>query len=251
MAVVLLAASTALCGGGQPQATSEPAPNSAGRAAQPSGLPRGGEPVWLDPAEFTARIDHPYWPMTPGSRWVFRETDARGTRQRIEVTVTRQTRTILGIQASVVHDVVTEDGQVREESYDWYAQDIQGNLWYLGEDTKEYENGRVTTTKGSWQAGVDGAQPGILIPAAPNPGMAYRQEYQKGHAEDAAQVLSLDKRANVPSGLFDQVLVTAESTPLEPRREHKFYARGVGPVMAITVAGGSGLEELLHFEHGS
>jgi len=145
--------------------------------------------------------------------------------------------------------VVTEDGQLVEDTYDWYAQDAPGNLWYLGEDTKEYENGNVTSTEGSWQAGVDGAQPGILLLADPKRAMEYRQEYYKGQAEDAARVLSLDMRAKVPAGFFDPVLVTKDYTPLEPDLlEHKFYAPGVGPVLAITVKGGSSRMELLRFK---
>ena len=203
----------------------------------------------LDPGQFTTRIDNRWWPMTPGSRWTYRETDGQGGTQRVQVTVTDQTRTISGVQARVVHDVVTEDGQLVENTYDWYAQDDKGNVWYLGEDTKEYEGGKVVSTEGSWEAGVDGAQPGILLPADPKWDMAYRQEYYKGQAEDAVRVLSLDMRTEVPAGSFDQLLTTQDSTPLEPKLlEHKFYAPGVGPVLAITVRGGSSREELLHFK---
>jgi hypothetical protein len=205
--------------------------------------------VTLDPAEFSADIDHPYWPMTPGARWVYRETDGEGGEQRVVVTVTDQTRTVAGIEARVVHDVVTEDGQLVEDTYDWYAQDDQGNVWYLGEDTKEYENGEVATTEGSWEAGVDGAQAGILLPADPQPGMTYRQEYYAGEAEDLARVLSVDGLASVPYGDFEQVLMTRDWTPLDPGLlEHKFYALRVGPVLALTVAGGSDREELLRFD---
>jgi hypothetical protein len=205
--------------------------------------------VRLDPGQFTTRIDNRWWPRTPGSRWTYRETDGQGSTQRVQVTVTGQTRTISGVQARVVHDVVTEDGQLVQNTYDWYAQDDKGNVWYLGEDTKEYEGGKVVSTEGSWEAGVDGAQPGILLPADPRRDMAYRQEYHKGQAEDAARVLSLDMRAEVPAGSFDQLLTTQDSTPLEPKLlEHKFYAPGVGPVLAITVRGGSSREELVHFK---
>jgi hypothetical protein len=218
-----------------------------GHPAAAAQLPIGGEPVYLDPAEFTTRIDHPYWPMRLGSRWVYRQTDADGSR-RVEVTVTNRTRTVMGIQARVVHDVSTEDGEVTEDTYDWYAQDADGNVWYLGEDTRQLEDGKVTSTEGSWQAGVDGAQPGILLPARPRPGMAYRQEYAPG-ARDAAAVLTLHQRAKVPSGLFDHVLVTKEFTPLEPKLlKHDFFALGVGPVLSLTVAGGSDREELLSFQ---
>jgi hypothetical protein len=210
-----------------------------GRAA----LPVGAEPVELDPRDFTSEIDNPYWPMRPGGRWVYREGN-----QRVVVTVTSRTKRIVGIEARVVHDVVTENGELVEDTYDWYAQDDDGNVWYLGEDTKEYENGAVASTEGSWEAGVDRAQPGILLPGDPKVGMKYRQEYLKGEAEDAAEVLSLDERVRVPFGAFEDVLQTKDTTPLEPNLvEHKFYARGVGPILARTVSGGSGREELIQF----
>ena len=206
-------------------------------------LPVGAEPVELDPADFTNEIDNPYWPMRPGSRWVYREGD-----QRVVVTVTNRTREIAGVEARVVHDVVSEAGEVVEDTYDWYAQDGDGNVWYLGEDTKEYEHGEVVSTEGSWEAGVDGAQAGILLPGDPQVGMQYRQEYYEGKAEDAGEVLALDARVRVPFGAFDDVLQTKDTTPLEPKLvEHKFYAKGVGPVLARTVSGGSGREELVAF----
>jgi hypothetical protein len=212
-------------------------------------LPQGSESVELDPDRFTETIDNHYWPMAPGSRWIYRETDAEGNEQRVEVTVTSETRTISGIEARVVHDVVTEDGQLVEDTYDWYAQDDDGNIWYLGEDTKEYEGGKVKTTAGSWEAGVDGAQAGILLPGDPEVGMAYRQEYYKDQAEDAAKVLSVDKKVTVPFGSFANVLMTKDFTPLDPKLlEHKFYARAVGPVLALQLAGGSDREELIRFE---
>jgi hypothetical protein len=238
--IVLLAGSTVLLGGGHPTVVERP--------AAAASLPLGGEPVQLDPAHFTARIDHPYWPMRPGSRWTYRQTGKGGAARRIEVTVTDRTRTILGIRARVVHEVVTEDGEVTEDTYDWYAQDDQGNVWYLGENTRKLDDGKVTSTEGSWQAGVRGAQPGILLPASPNPGMVYRQEYDGALAQDTAAVLSLGQRAKVPSGLFDHVLVTKEFTPLEPGLlKHDFYALGVGPVLSLTVSGGADREELLSY----
>jgi hypothetical protein len=179
--------------------------------------------------------------MTPGSRWLYRETDSQGNTQRVQVTVTNKTKMILGIRARVVHDVVTQGGQVQEESYDWYAQDVHGNLWHLGEAAWEYDNGKKTSTKGSWQAGVDGAHAGILLPAHPRPGIA-------SWHEDETVLLSLDQTSRVPSGRFDHVLVTTESTP--PKLEHKFYAPAVGPVLAIMVSGGSGREELISFTPG-
>jgi hypothetical protein len=241
---VLFIAATAACGGGGSQST--------GGAAAQSSLPQGSEPVQLDPADFTTEIDNPYFPIVPGSRRVFRETDAEGAVRRVVVTVTNDTKTIIGIDARVVHDVVTEDGQITEDTYDWYAQDSDGNLWYLGEDTKEFENGKLKSTEGSWEAGVDGAQPGIIIPANPQPGMTYREEYYTGQAEDGAEILSLTAHADVPYGVFDDVLQTRNFTPLEPDLvEEKFYASGVGPVLEITVTGGSDRTELRSIRPGS
>jgi hypothetical protein len=219
-----------------------------------SSLPRGSEPVDLDPAEFTTEIDNPYWPMTPGSRWVYRETDAEGAVQRVVVTVTNETKTIAnGVEARVVRDVVTEDGEPVEVTDDWYAQDSDGNIWYLGEDTAEYEDGEVVSREGSFEAGVDGAQAGIIMPADPEVGQTFRQEYYEGQAEDFASVLSLDERATVPFGSFDGVLQTRDVNPLsEPRPEveHKFYARDVGPALVIGISGGGGREVLLSYTRG-
>ena len=218
-------------------------------SAQPMAapLPTGGEPVVLDPAEFTTRITNPYWPMRPGDRWVYRETGADGARQRVVVTVTRRTRVIAnGVTARVVHDVVRRHGRPLEVTDDWYAQDEAGNVWYLGEDTVEYERGRPVSHEGSFEAGVDGAQAGVIMPARPRPGLRYRQEHYAGHAEDRARIVSLHEQAETPAGHYTRVLMTREVNPLEPKvLEFKFYARGVGPVLAVTVSGGAEREELV------
>jgi hypothetical protein len=191
--------------------------------------------------------------MRPGSRWVYRETDPDGAHQKVVVTVTSRTRRIAnGITARVVHDAVTEDGSPVEITDDYYAQDRCGNVWYLGEDTKEYENGKVTSSSGSFEAGVDGAQAGVVVPGKPRPGLRYRQEYYRGEAEDRAQVISLTDQAEVPYGHFGRgrVLLTRDWNPLQPKMlELKFYARGIGPVLAIGVSGGSDREELVRFTH--
>jgi hypothetical protein len=231
----------AACGGGKSEST----------GARSSTLPQGSEPFKLDPADFTSKIDNPYWPMKPGSHWVYRETNAEGDVQRNDVTVTNRTKKIMGIDTVVVHDVVRQGGQVTEDTYDWYAQDHEGNLWYLGEDTREYENGKLKTREGSWEAGVDGALAGIIVPAHPEPGLTYREEYYKGHAEDGAENLSLNAHAKVPYGTFDHVLQTRNFSSLEPNLiEEKFYARGVGVVLEITVSGGSDRAVLLSFKPG-
>jgi hypothetical protein len=209
--------------------------------------------VTLDPSDFSTQIDNRYWPMKPGSRWVYRETtEGAGAGQRDVVTVARKTKRIAdGIEARVVHDVATEKGQPVEVTDDWYAQDSAGNVWYLGEDTTEYENGRPFSTKGSFEAGVDGAQPGIVVPADPKPGLTYRQEYYAGEAEDMGQVMGIDEQAGVAAGHFTDVLMTKDTNPIEPRvLELKFYAPGIGPVLALTVSGGSDREELIRFERG-
>jgi hypothetical protein len=217
-----------------------------------SGLPQGSESVELDPAEFTAEIDNPYWPMSVGSRWVYSETDSEGAEQRVVVTVTDRTKEIAnGIEARVVHDEVTEDGVPTEVTDDWYAQDAEGNLWYMGEDTREYENGKPASTSGSFEAGVDGAQPGIIMPAHPEVGQTYRQEYYEGEAEDAGAIVKVDAQAEVPFGHFAPVVMTQDTNPLEPKvLEFKFYAEGVGPVLADSVSGGSDREELLSYKEG-
>jgi hypothetical protein len=230
-------------------ASSEPPASS----APPSfPLPEGSEVITLDPAQFAGvALDHPFWPMAPGSKWTYHETDAEGADQQVEVTVTGETKEILGIPATVVHDIVTADGETIEDTLDWYAQDTFGNLWYLGEDTKEYENGKVVSTEGSWEGGVDGAQPGIILPGDPQVGQAYRQEYYAGQAEDAAEIVSDSEHVEVPFGTFDNVLETRDFTPLEPDvEEHKFYARGIGPVEVRQTSGGSSHEQLLTFEPG-
>jgi hypothetical protein len=210
-----------------------------------SAFPHGADPVEIDPADFTSEIDNPWMPFRVGSRWVYRETDQEGSEQRVEVTVLDETREVMGVETRVVHDVVTEDGEIVEDTHDWYAQDADGNVWYFGEDTTEFSDGQ-SSTAGSWEAGVDGAQPGILVPAEPEVGKTYRQEYYEGEAEDAAEVLSLGEKVEVPFGSYDGVLMTKEYTPLEPDLlEHKFYARGVGVVLALAISGGSDREELI------
>jgi hypothetical protein len=223
-------------------------------AAQGPGgkLPQGSERVNLDPADFTTKITNPYWPMKPGSRWIYRETDSQGAKQRVVVTVTDRTKKIAnGVTARVVHDAVTEGGKPVELTDDFYAQDRAGNIWYLGEATTEYENGKPRSTAGSFEAGVDGAQAGVIMPARPRPGLSYREEYRKGEAEDRARIVSLREKAEVPAGYYPRVLMTHNVNPLSPKElEFKFYARGVGPVLTVSVSGGSDREELLSIRKG-
>ena len=237
--LVLLAALALGCGG--------EGDGSAGNG----GLPHGSENIDLNPADFTVAIDNPYWPMSPGTRWVYRETEGAGKVKRVVVTVTDRTKRVAdGIEARVVHDVATTRGRPVEVTDDWYAQDSAGNLWYLGEKTAEYENGKVASTAGSWQAGVDGAQPGVIMPARPQTGQAYRQEYYAGEAEDSAKVLSTDEQVQVPLGHFGDAILTKEVTPLEPSVvEYKLYGPNVGPALALDVSGEFDREELISVTH--
>ncbi|HYI32721.1 MAG TPA: hypothetical protein VEX88_04580 [Glaciibacter sp.] len=218
-------------------------------ASTPSGqgLPQGDDPIDLDPADFTAGSDNPYFPLEPRRQWIYQETDETGTKVRVVVTVTTETRDIAnGVEARVVRDTVTEDGQLIEDTRDWYAQDGKGNVWYLGEETAEFENGELTTREGSFEAGVDGALPGIIMPAEPEVGISYRQEYYKGEAEDNGSVLAVDQQADVAQGHFDDVLLTADTITIEPDvLEYKLYAPDVGLVLAMGISGGGGREELI------
>jgi hypothetical protein len=200
-----------------------------------------------DPASFTTKIDNPYWPMRPGSRWVYREHED-GVTQRNVVTVTHRTRKLAGVTTRVVHDVVTQRGRLVEDTLDYYAQDHDGTVWYFGERTAEYSKSGKKSTAGSWLAGVHGAEAGIAVPGHPQIGMAYRQEYLKGVAEDEGRVLSLDEQVEVPYGHWRRTLMTKDFTRLEPRElEHKFYARGVGPVLTLGISGSIGRDELISF----
>ena len=227
---------------------------AASRSGGNGGLPQGSEPVHLDPEDFTTKIDNRYWPMRPGSRWVYRERDTEGTNQKVVVEVTGKTKTIAnGIVARVIRDTVSEKGVPVEITDDWYAQDKRGNIWYLGEYVTNYEDGRVVDHDGSFEAGVDGAQPGIAMPAKPKPGLSYRQEYYKGVAEDKAAVITIDEeQVEVPFGFFKKgVLMTRDLVPLESKvQELKFYAPGVGPLLSIHTDGPGGRAALVRFTPG-
>src|SRR5215204_1028305 len=223
-------------------------------SGSPQDLPQGAEPVQPDPQGFTTRIDNPYWPMDPGTRWTYSETDQEGARLKVVVTVSDETKKIAnGVIARVVRDTVTENGEIIEDTFDWYAQDEEGNIWYLGENTAEFENGKLKTKEGSFEAGVDGALSGIIMPADPEDGMRYRQEYYEGEAEDNGEVLSTREMAEVPNGRYDHALLTKDTTPIEPNvLEYKLYAKGVGPVLTLAVSGGPGSrEELIGIENVS
>lgn len=190
------------------------------------------------PASWAPSVTHPFFPLVPGTAYDFRASSGVET-SHIEVMT--ETRTIMGVTASVVHDQVFADGSLAEDTFDWFAQDADGNVWYLGEDSKELDHGQVTSTEGSWEWGVNGALPGVVMWADPSAHMSeeYRQEYLKGVAEDLAVVVGLDETVQVPAGSFSGCLKTRERNPLESgSSEYKYYCRDVGPVLETDASDG-------------
>lgn len=202
--------------------------------------------MFVDPAQIGQSVTpNPYFPLVRGTTWIYKDKDETET-----VSVTGKTKVILGVTCAVIRDVVKEDGGVTENTVDWYAQDVQGNVWYFGESTQELEDGIIVTTAGSFIAGVDGAKPGLIMKAHPAIGDVYRQEFSLNNAEDAAKVLSLTGSTTVPAASCDHTcLVTKDFTPLEPGVfERKFYAPGVGSILEVNQKSGKRLE-LVEFKN--
>lgn len=188
-----------------------------------------------DPDDFVAGIDNPWLPLRPGTEWVYESTDG----ETVTVTVSDRTREVGGVSTTVVRDVVSENGDMAETTSRWFAQDVDGNVWYFGEETL-------------WEAGVDGAQAGVVMLAEPRRGDGYQQEYAPGVAEDLGTVLGLDEQVDTGRASFDHLLLIEASTPLEPGLvEHRYYRRGTGLVVEETVAGGRGELVLAEFTKGS
>jgi hypothetical protein len=204
-----------------------------------------GTTAGIDPANFVAFVDNAYLPLEPGT--VFRyEGNVDKAPSAITVTATHERRTIEGVSTMAVSDVVSIRRKDVERTTDYYAQDTSGTVWYFGEDSFELVKGKWVRSDGSWLAGVDGAEPGIIMEARPKVGDTYRQEFYAGHAEDMAQVLSTNSSVTVPYGSFRHVLATKEWTPLEPGvTENKYYAPGVGNVKTVMVEGGDEEYELV------
>jgi hypothetical protein len=204
----------------------------------------------IDPANFVTTIDNPYLPFTPGTLFIL-EGDKEGEKQRNEVLVTSDTKLILDISCVVVEDRVWVEEKLIESTLDWYAQDKDGNVWYMGEYSESYENGPTPDTAGSWEGGVDGALPGIVMQANPVKGDSYRQEYYAGEAEDMAQVIEVGTPFKVAYGSFDDTIVTREWSPLEPSvEEHKTYVKDIGFVYGISVKGEHETLELIDIQTG-
>ncbi len=191
----------------------------------------------INPQNFSTTIDNPFFPLVPNTTYVYVGT-TEGSVARDEFAVTRRTKLILGVTCREVRDRGYVDGVLTEDTLDWFAQDTEGNVWYFGEDTKELDaNGNVISTEGSWQAGVDGAQPGVIMKAKPRVGDTYQQEFSAGVAEDMATVLALNKTVNVPFGTFKGCLETEEITPLKVGEINRFYASGVGFIQSVALKG--------------
>ena len=183
----------------------------------------------IDPANFQTSVDNPYFPLVPGTTFKLIEKSGKRTSEN-EITVTHDTKLVMGVTCVVVRDVVREKGAVKEDTYDWYAEDKQGNVWYFGEDTKEFVGHGKVSTEGSWEAGVGGAQPGVVMWGRPAIGEPYRQEYGPGVAEDMGQIVAVHDSVTVPYGSFGGCVRTKEWSLLEPGTEKKWYAKGVGVV---------------------
>jgi hypothetical protein len=202
-----------------------------------------------NPRGFSTRVDNPWFPLKPGT--TYRYTGIKnGQPSRETVVVTHQTRTIQGAPCVAVQDLLYVRGKLHERTTDWYTQDKQGNVWYFGERTAELDrNGRVTSTEGTWLAGVDGAKPGIYMPARPRVGQSARQEYYKGHAEDHFRVAAV--LGTVTSEAANAVL-TEEWTPLEPGAlDTKLYVRGIGTVTELAIKGGNERNQLVSVTRGA
>jgi hypothetical protein len=211
-----------------------PSPSSAASAAPSFAL--GSGPI--DPANFITTVDNPWFPLIPGT--VFTAVGDTEDGHVVDTfSITRETKVVDGVLCVVIDDRVTVDGVLEERTSDYYTQDLAGNVWYFGEDTAELDaKGKVTNTEGTWHGGVDGAVPGIFMEANPVVGHTYRQEFYKGHAEDQYRVKDLNASVTVPYGAFTDVLVTEEWTALEPDvLGQKFYAKGVGQILELTVKG--------------
>jgi hypothetical protein len=201
----------------------------------------------FDPNNFVAGVTNPFFQLTPG-KIQFYQGQADGTAQTDSAEVLSETKTILGIPAKVVHDRVYNEGSLSEDTFDWYAQDQDGNVWYLGEDTRELENGQVVSTQGSWEAGVNGAEAGIIMWADPSAhlGVEYRQEFARGVAEDLGKVVAVNQSVTVPFGSLSGCVKTEDRSALESGiLENKFYCGETGLALEMTVQGGNDRNELV------
>jgi hypothetical protein len=176
-----------------------------------------------------SEITNPFLPWQPGKTYTYQGGD-----ETVTVTVESGYEIILSVESAIVHDTVTVAGQVTEDTYDWYAQDLDGNVWYMGESTKEYEDGVLVSTEGSWKTGVDGAKPGMAMPASPQPGEPMYQEFLPCVAEDMMQIVATNETVTVGGTTYTGCVKTHETTRLDPDvSEDKYYCSGVGLVLEV------------------
>jgi hypothetical protein len=223
--VVLIACGVAACSSSAEDEENEP--------NEDSNLPAAYDPsqpyvIDVDAADMTPTIQNQLFPAPVGAKWVYEAVKTDGL-ERIEVTVEAGTKDVWGTQARIVRDTVTENGELIEDTWDWYAQDDNGNVWYLGEDTTEYEAGVEVCNCGAWEAGVNEAIPGVIMLAEPKVGHVYRQEYLAGEAEDIAEIVSLNETVTVPAGTFQNCLKTRDRSAIDKSIDaYKYYCPGVG-----------------------
>jgi hypothetical protein len=203
----------------------------------------------INPADFVSKIDNKFFTLVPGTKFVYENKTEEGL-EKIETVVASKTKKIMGVDAVEVLDTSKLNGVLVEQTYDWYAEDKEGNVWYFGEAVDNYKDGKLLDHKGSWEAGVDGALPGIIMKAEPKVGEVYKQEYYKGKAEDVGEVVALDKEVKVPFGSYENCLQTRDYSNIESAlNEYKYYCKEVGFVTAEeSVSGGSERVQLTRLE---
>jgi hypothetical protein len=245
LSVLVLGATACGSGGGKSGTSSASAPHSG------SGLApiHGTYAPKIDPSNFVTSVDNPYFPLEPGTGYHFKGVLGK-VPQIDDAVVTSRTVVILGVKCTAVRDTVSQGGKPIERTFDFYAQDKQGNVWYMGEDSFELQKGKFVRASDSWRGGVNGAKPGIIMLAHPRSGDTYRQEYYpKGEALDEGRVLGYSTSVKVPYGTFKHVLVTSDFSPLEPQTEHKFYAAGIGEISEKVVKGHHEAFQLVSVTH--
>jgi hypothetical protein len=252
---LLIVFALALVTGCGSSSSSSSATGTAPRSASASELApiHGTYSPKIDPANFVTTIDNRYFPLEPGTGFHYKGVAEDGTTpQTDDMVVTHRTKMILGVKCTVVRDTVSSRGRPIEHTLDWYAQDQAGNVWYMGEDTRELLHGRFVKANDSWEGGVNGAEPGIIMPGNPQPGDTYRQEYYPRFALDQARVLGPGGHVTVPNGSYNDTLLTVETAPkLDPGvAERKWYVAGVGDVKEHTVRGNHEEIVLVSITHG-
>jgi hypothetical protein len=254
IAVGLLAAVAAGCGssGGDSSSSTTAASASAPTSASDLAPTHGTYSPSIDPANFVKTIDNRYFPLKPGTTFLYKGVHENGkTPQTDREVVTHHTKQVLGVTCTVINDTVSSFGKPIERTFDWYAQDKAGNVWYMGEDTREVQHGKFVKMSDSWEGGVNGAQPGIIMPGDPRPGDQYRQEFYPHYALDQARVLGKGGQVKVPYGSYKQTLLTVETAPqIDPGvAERKYYVAGVGDIKEHTVSGNHEQIKLVSISH--